>query len=208
MCQVSAPNNVLLIGGGGHCRSLIDVLESCAIDIAGIVTGVAESRGDVLGYYIVGNDDDLKYLRLKYDHAIVSVGQVTTPDLRLRLYDTVKNLKFNLPVIVSPFSRVSPHANIAEGTVVMHQAMINAGASIGANCIINSKALVEHDCMVDEHSHVAVGAVLCGGVQVGHGSFVGAGAIIKQGVKVGRNCIIGMGAILKSDLADGCRYVS
>ncbi|MCC6915662.1 MAG: acetyltransferase [Rhodospirillaceae bacterium] len=82
-------------------------------------------------------------------------------------------------------------------------AIINAGARVEVNAIVNTGAIVEHDCTVGAHSHIAPGAVLCGGVEVGERTHVGARAVIKQGVRIGTNCVIGLGAVVRRDVADG-----
>jgi len=189
--ELSASNfQLLLIGAGGHCRSCIDVIEQEGrFEIAGIVdkggeaecsklkaqsqknTAVAET--EVLGYPIIGTDDDLPELRKKYCHALVTVGQIKSPDVRIRLHQLLLSLGFELPTIISPLAYVSRHAKIGQGTVIMHHALVNAGAVVGENCIINTKALVEHDAVIEDHCHIATGAVVNGGVVVQGCTFVG-----------------------------------
>ena len=55
---------LLLIGCGGHARSLIDVVESSSRwHVLGLV-GLPEQVGEeVLGYPVLGSDDDLPSLR-------------------------------------------------------------------------------------------------------------------------------------------------
>ena len=54
---------LLLIGCGGHARSLIDVVESSGCHILGLV-GLPEQVGEeVLGYPVLGCDQDLPSLR-------------------------------------------------------------------------------------------------------------------------------------------------
>jgi len=173
---------ILLIGGGGHAKSVIDVIEQEGrFHIAGIIEKfVGESR-PILGYELIGTDDELARLRERYRYAIVTVGQIDSPKLRMKLFQKLKELDFTLPTIVSPLAYLSKHAQVEEGTVVMHHALINAGAKVGANCIINSKALIEHDCRVEAHCHISTGAILNGSVSVQEGTFVGSGVTTKQG---------------------------
>ncbi len=62
----------------------------------------------------------------------------------------------------------------------MHHALINAGAKVGDNCIINSKALIEHDAIVEDHCHISTSAIVNGGVLVRIGTFLGSNATVKQ----------------------------
>ncbi len=91
---------------------------------------------------------------------------------------------------------------LAEGDI-FPGAIVNAGARIARNAIINTGAIIEHDCIVGAHSHVAPGALLCGDVRVGERTHVGARSVIKQGVRIGNDCLIGMGAVVRIDLPDG-----
>lgn len=176
---------ILLIGGGGHCHSVIDVVEQQGkYSIYGIVD-VPEKQGTtVLGYPVVGTDDDLPGLVVKCPNAVITVGHIKSNALRVKLYKAATALGFNLPVIISPLAYVSTHAQIADGTVVMHHALINAKARIGQNCIINSKALVEHDATIGNHCHIATAAVVNGGVVVGDNTFIGSNSVTVQGVQV------------------------
>lgn len=187
---------IILIGGGGHCKSCIDVIEQEGrFEIAGIVERQNSSgTTSVLGYPIISTDADLSNLKEKYNYALATVGQIRTPDHRMRLYELLKELNFALPVIISPTAYVSRHASIGEGTIVMHQALVNAGARIGSNCIINTKALVEHDAIVEDHCHIATAAVINGGVRVDTGTFFGSNAVTKEYISIGANSVIGCGA--------------
>lgn len=60
--------------------------------------------------------------------------------------------------------------------------------------IVNTRAIVEHDCLVENHAHIASGAVLCGNVSVGEGAHVGAGSVVRQGLRIGLRAVIGAGA--------------
>lgn len=196
-------SGVILIGGGGHCHSVIDVLECAGVPIAGIVHGPSCALDEVLGYPALGRDDDLPKLRDRYDQALITVGQIKSPALRQRLFAKVQELNFTLPTVVSPLAHVSRHASIGAGCVVMHQALVNAGATIGDNVIINTDSLVEHDCTIGSHCHIAIGAILGGNVTIGDGTFIGAGAVVREGVKVDNNCIVGMNSKVLSNLSKG-----
>ena len=188
---------LILIGGGGHCKSCIDVIEQeNKFIIAGIVD-VNTSISDLLGYPLLGHDEDLAMLKLSYDYALVTMGQIKTPAIRIRLLDYAKSLGFKLPVIISPRAYVSKHAKIGHGTIVMHDALINAGALVGDNCIINTKSLIEHDAVIENNCHISTGAVINGGVIVKHGSFVGSNAVTKESVDTKENDFIKAGSLFK-----------
>lgn len=197
----SARNSgVILVGGGGHCKSLIDVLECAKMPIAGIVHGPETEMEDVLGYPALGRDGDLPALRKSFASALVSVGQIKSPAIRLRLFNLLRELDFNLPLVLSPLAHVSKHATVGAGSAIMHGSLVNSGAVVGENCIINSRSVLEHDCIVGNHCHISVGAVLCGGVKAGDGAFIGAGAVCRENVHIGEGAVIGMGVLVHKDV--------
>lgn len=172
---------ILLIGGGGHCKSVIDVIEQeNKHEIVGIVDTKENIGKKVLDYEIIAYDDDLEELFKTCKNAVITIGHIKSNSLRVKLFAKLKNIGFNLPVIISPLAYVSKHANIDEGTVILHHALINANAKIGKNCIINSKALIEHDCIVEDNCHISTASVLNGGVVVRENTFFGSNATSRQ----------------------------
>ena len=189
---------ILLIGGGGHCRSVIDVIEQeNRFQIAGIVDRPELVGSKVLNYEVIGCDDDLEILSKTYKYALVTVGQISSSQLRVKLFTILKKLGFTLPTIISPRSYVSKYAELGEGTVVMHDALINASVKIGENCIINTKALVEHDSIIEANCHISTGAIINGSVKVEANSFIGSGATTKEAIIIKKNSFIKAGSIVK-----------
>ncbi len=185
---------IILIGGGGHCKACIDVIElSGYFHIKGIVDVPDKLQQKLLGYEIIATDDNLPQLVNENENFLVTLGQIKSPEKRIRIFQILKDLKAKLPIIISPLSYVSRHAQIDEGTIVMHHALVNAGAHIGKNCIINSKALIEHDAVIANHCHIATGAIINGGVTVGSGTFFGSKSVSKEYVEIGKNVVIGCG---------------
>ena len=177
--------NIILIGGGGHCKSVIDIIElEDKYFIAGIVDKKELIGQDVFNYKVIGSDDDLEELFKIYKYAIVTVGQIKSSVIRVKLYDKLKKIGYKLPVITSPLSYVSKHSFIDEGTVIMHQALINANSRVGKNCIVNTMALIEHDCVIGDNCHISTAAVINGGVKVENGTFIGSNSTSRESTKI------------------------
>jgi len=192
---------IILIGGGGHCKSCIDVIEQQGkYQIVGIVDVSEKLHQKVLGYEIIAIDDDLLRLVNECENFLITLGQIKNPEKRIRIFQTLKELGAKLPVIISSLAYVSKHVEIGNGTIIMHHALINAGAKIGSNCIINNKALIEHDAIVEDNCHIATSAVINGGVTVGSGTFFGSKSVSKEYVKIGKNAVIGCGAIITKNI--------
>jgi sugar O-acyltransferase (sialic acid O-acetyltransferase NeuD family) len=195
---------LLLIGGGGHCHACIDVIESEKKHrIAGIVLPTRGDHADVLGYPVIGADEDLPELLAQTANAIVTVGQIKSGATRIELFYLLKAHGANLPIIQSSLSYRSKHACIGEGTILMHGSLVNAGAQVGVNCIINSQTLIEHDVEIADHCHISTGARVNGSVRIGEGTFVGSGSILKEGLKIGTGVVIGAGQLISKDVPDG-----
>jgi len=186
---------IILIGGGGHCKSCIDVIEQHEkYRIAGIVDLPEKLHQKIFDYEIIATDDDLSLLANEYKNFLITLGQIKSPEKRIRIFQALKESGVKLPIIISPLAYVSKHAKIGDGTIIMHHSLINAGAKIGSNCIINNKALVEHDAIIGDHCHIATGAIINGGVKVGAGTFFGSNAVCKEYIEIGENAVIGCGA--------------
>lgn len=199
---------LILIGAGGHANSCIDLIEQHSrYQIVGLVGMPEEVNTCRLGYPVIASDDSLPQLVKKYEYALITVGHIRSSERRIRIYERVAELGFKLPIVISPFAHVSRHATFGAGTIVMHGAIVNAGSKVGINCIINSRALLEHDSIVEDHCHISTGAILNGGVHVGVGSFVGSGSIIKEGIILGKNCVVGMGLSVRRNQTNDSQFV-
>lgn len=195
---------IILIGGGGHCISCIDVIESeKKFQINGVVLPILGKSKYLLDYPIIGTDEDLPKLLKKTPNVIICVGQIKNPKIRIKLFNFLKKNGANFPIIKSPYSYCSKYSTLGAGTILMHNSIVNANSNIGLNCIINSRSLVEHDVKIDNYCHISTGAIINGGVKVGQGSFVGSGSIVKEGVTIGKQVIIGSGKTILKDVLDG-----
>ena len=189
---------LILIGGGGHCKSCIDVIEQeNNYVIAGIID-VPDKVGQlVLNYPVIGSDKDLEGFSKQYKNFIITLGQIKSAQKRIDLFNKLKELNVNVPTIVSPLAYVSKHAFVGVGSIIFHQVVINAGARIGNNCIINTKALIEHDANVGNHCHISTGSIVNGGVKIGDCSFYGSGAVSKEYIDIPAGSFIKANSIVK-----------
>jgi sugar O-acyltransferase (sialic acid O-acetyltransferase NeuD family) len=172
---------LVLIGGGGHCKSCIDVIEGEGrYEIVGILDRKEKLGSVVLGYKIIGTDAMIAELAGHGIEFLITIGQIGTPNVRRSLYKKLLESKAEIATIISNRAYVSKHAVIEKGSIIMNGALVNAGARIGNNCIINSKALVEHDVTIEGHCHISTAAVINGGATVKEGSFFGSNAVSKE----------------------------
>jgi sugar O-acyltransferase (sialic acid O-acetyltransferase NeuD family) len=195
---------ILLVGGGGHCKSVLDsLLELDCYSTIGIIDKKQNIGQEILGVSIIGCDDDLPQLFSDgYNNAFVSVGSIGNPKLRIKLFNKLCEIGFEIPNIVDPSAVLSSSIYIGNGVYVGKNAIINVGSIIHKGAIINNGAIIEHDCLIGDFAHIAPGTVLCGEVQVGKNTHIGANSVIKQRLKIGSDSIIGMGSVVLKDIED------
>ena len=194
---------LLLIGGGGHCKSAIDVIEAAGLAIAGILERPESDLTEVLGYPVLGDDDLLATMVAQGFSALVTIGQTKSAAPRIRAFEVAQAAGAQMPTIVSPRAYVSSHATLGVGTIVLHGAVVNSDARLGDNVIVNSLALIEHDVVVADHCHVATGARINGNVTLGKRCFIGSGAVLKNGISIGAGSVIGAGVVIRHDIPEG-----
>jgi sugar O-acyltransferase (sialic acid O-acetyltransferase NeuD family) len=200
--------DVLLIGAGGHAAACIDVIESIGdFNIVGIVGLPSEIGSMKLGYEVIGSDADLITLGKKHSNCIITLGQINSPESRINLFNKAKKAGFAFPSIISKSAYLSSHASVGEGTILMHDSLVNAGAVIGRNCIINTKALIEHDSKIGDNCHVSTGVIVNGSTEIADNVFIGSSSTIRNGLKIGSGVVIGMGSTVLSDLDSNTTYL-
>lgn len=197
-------DDIILLGIGGHAHSVVDSIEqSGQYNIIGFLD-TEDAQGKYFRKYRVLDTDDamgrLYEEGLRY--AFITIGFMGHGDLRNRLYRRLKKIGYTLPNIVDDSAVIARDAILEDGIFVGKRAVINANARIQKMCIINTGAIIEHDCKVEEFTHVAVGGILCGNVFVGRDSFVGANATVIQEKKIGGHCIIGAGTVVRKSMED------
>lgn len=194
---------IVLIGGGGHCKVIIDIIKNTN---EYEIVGITEKKIDadkVLDVPIIGDDNFLKNIyKNGVEYAFISLGAIDNVKLREKLYKKVKNIGFKVPKLIHKSAVVSPYAKIGEGTCVMAGAVINAGVKVGNNSIINTGSIIEHDCIIGDNVQISPGAILAGNIKVKNNSLIGMGSNIIQGVTIGENVTIGAGAVVINDILD------
>ena len=203
---MSRNEKIIIIGGGGHGKVLIDaILLADRYEIAGVIDNDAAKKV-VAGVKIIGNDEKLEELyESGCQNAFIGIGSVGDPTLRIKLSRKLKKIGFTLPVVAHPSAVIAKSAHIEEGTYIAAGAVIGPEASIGKHVIINSNASVDHDGKIGDFVHIAPGAILSGGVEVGENSHIGTGAVIIEYKKIGSWTIVGAGSVVVANLPDNCK---
>lgn len=193
--------NIVLIGGGGHCKSCIEVIESTQdYNIMGILDLPSELGKRVLNYEVIGNDDDYqKFSEMGYCF-LITVGQIKSANLRKKIYNKLTAINAEIETVIASTAKVSKYAVLSRGTIVMHHSFVNAGVTIGQNCIVNTGCILEHDVTVKDHCHISTASIVNGNCSIGSESFIGSGACISNGVQISNNIVIGAGSLVLNNI--------
>lgn len=195
---------LVLVGGGGHCKSVLDAAVSMKYFDKIVITDPSIPIGTkIMGYEVVGSDDALLGLKnTGFDMAFITTGSIKSTELRRKLAKKIISIGFVVPNIIDPSAQVSKFARMQHGIFIGKNAVVNSETILGNYSIINTGSIIEHECSIGDYSHIAVGGIICGNVYVGSDSFVGAGTTIAQGVHIGKNVIIGAGSLVLGDVYD------
>lgn len=193
---------ILLLGGGGHLKSVLDsLIELDEYDDIAIIDLKENVGKKVLGIPIVGEDRNLKELFNKnYNYAFITLGSIGNPLVRINLFNLISDLGFEIPNIIDKNAIVSKFSSLEKGIYIGKNAIVNAGSTISKGAIINTAAIVEHDCKIGKFAHISPGAILGGGVTIGNRTHIGLNSTVKQNVTIGKNSIIGMGSTVIGDI--------
>lgn len=185
--------SLVLIGGGGHARAVADVALSAGFDVSGVLV----PEGGLVAPGLTRLGDDAWLDTAPAGTALhVAFGPKPGATDRQALFEKLERKGFDFPAIIAASAIFRSSEPVGRGSVVMHAATVNVGARIGRNSIVNTGAIVEHECELLDHCHVAPGARLGGGVRVGTGSMVGLGAVVLPGVAIATRVTIGAGAVV------------
>ncbi len=193
---------ILLIGGGGHCCSVIDTIKENN-DYPQIAIVDNKNLDSVNGVPVIGTDSDLeKLFNDGWTEAFITVGSVGDVSARRNIYVQLKKIGFSIPSIIDKSALISATADIEEGVFIGKRTVVNFNSVIEKCAIINTGAIVEHDCKIGEFSHISCNATLCGNVSVGKNTHIGASTVVKQQIKVGEDTIIGTGSNVVKNVPD------
>lgn len=198
---------LILVGGGGHCKAVIDVAISAGRNVYGILDNNIAAGSTVLGVPVIGSDNDISSFADENTEFIITVGQIKTSSIRRKIADRIRLAggTFASPLIAST-AHIAKGITIGNGTVIMHNTVINSDAKIGENTIINTGAIVEHDCTVGDFVHISTGAIANGVSTIGNDTFIGSHATIANTVTIHPDTIIGAGAVVTKDITHPGTY--
>lgn len=192
---------LILVGGGGHCKSVIEAAESAGYCILGVLDMPEEVGKEILSTKVIGTDDDIPAYVDKAEF-VITVGFIKNPATRIKLYNKIKEAGGKFATIIASTAYVSKYATVGEGTVVMHHAFVNAGAKVGNNVILNTFTNLEHDAVIGDQCHISTGTMVNGDCKVGDRCFIGSQSVLSNGISVGDDIIVGAGSLVRKSIKE------
>jgi sugar O-acyltransferase (sialic acid O-acetyltransferase NeuD family) len=196
------PSAIIVYGGGGHGKTLIDLLRTLRVfRIIGILDDGIEAGQSIMGVPVLGGGEKLGDIHSQgVRQAVNAVGGIGDISIRMKVFQRLKESGFICPAVVHPRATIEPSASIAAGVQIFAHAYIGCEAQVSFGCIVNTAAVVSHDCILGEYANISPGALLAGEVEIGPQVLIGMGATINLQVKVGAGARIGNGATVKEDV--------
>jgi acetyltransferase EpsM len=182
-----------LYGGGGHCFAVVALIRSLGEYRPQVIFDDAPKQDNILEVPLRKYSNE----ELSSEPLFITVGN---NGVRKRIASTFDT---EFPTFIHPSVVTYPSASIGMGSVVLPNAVIDAGVKIGDFCIVNNNATVSHNVHLHNYVHIAIQAAITGGVTIGEGSFIGSGAIILPEITIGKWAVIGAGSVVTKNVPDG-----
>jgi len=188
-------NTYILLGCGGHARSIADVIyyNNYSSDIIFVDENAREGER-IMGFPVVKNIQKNRY------KLIPASGN---NDIRKKqFYDNE-----NIVTIIAKTASISFFSSVGKGCFIGHGAHIGPESIIGDGTLINTNAVIEHEVTIGTFCHIAPNSTVCGRCSLGDNVFLGVGAIIKENISVCHDVKIGAGAVVIKDIMVSGTYI-
>ena len=196
------PMALIVYGGGGHGKSLLDLVRSLGTyTVVGFLDDSVPVGEEILGVPVLGTGELLSELYAKgVRQAINAVGGIGNVAVRVKVFQRIADAGFTCPAVVHPTAFMESNASLSPGVQVFPLAYVGSDVQVGFGSIVNTGAIVSHDCSLGDFVNISPGAILAGEVKVGDGALVGMGVTVNLQAVIGAGARVGNGATVKSDV--------
>ena len=201
---------IVILGAGGHARVLLSILNMQRRKTLAVLDDNSALHGQRIarsGPNIIGHLEMVSKYEADAIELINAIGSADRPKSRQSVYEKMLAKGYHFATLWHESAIIAYEAFIQPSTQIMASATIQAGAQVYANALINTGAIIDHDTTIGEHTHIAPGVTVCGGVSIGQGCHIGTGATIIQGITLGNHVVVGAGATVLKDIPDGLTVV-
>ena len=187
-------NKLIIIGAGGHCRSVLSAAKSMQTweDYKVIDFNFSKQNEQIMGFNVLPFNK-ISELNGKNVDFFIAVGDNS---LRKSIFKKISNLKCNFVNIQHPNALIDSHSKIGTGNYFGQFSNIGACANMGNFNIINSFGNIEHEVIIGNFNHLAPSSTICGRSELKNGVFIGSKAVVIEKIKIAENTIIGAGSVV------------
>ena len=196
--MISSFTELLIMGFGGHARSVADIALACGYSKLLFMDVSAREGEHFLDYPV------LVQAPSKHWHCVLASGHNHHREMQMQ---EAQENGWSIETLLSPHATRGIGSQIGMGSLVAHHAHVGPMVVVGNACIINTGAIVEHECRIGDFSHVSINATVAGRVSLGRNVFIGAGAIVRNGLSICDQVTVGAGATVVSDIVEPGIYV-
>lgn len=196
---------VIVLGGGGHARVLLDTLELLSVKVLGVTDAFprmvdrSKLKVEFLGTDEVFSKPDYGPEKVYLVNGIGSIGDTTK---RTKLFNDFEKRGYRFASAIHPSVVLAKDVRLSEGVQIMAGVVIQTGCRIGRNVVINTRASIDHDCVIEDHVFIAPGVVLSGNVTVLEGGHIGTLGGSIQGMTIGKGSLVGAGYVVTENVPD------
>lgn len=186
----------VVLGAGGHCRVVLSILFDCRHhEVLSIVELSSPRPGEVImGTPVMDSPDYLSTLFGRIDvDVFLAIGNNA---VRSYWWKRVNKMGFPMPNLVSPHALVAESTIMGNSNIICPRAFVGPLATLGDNNLINTAAVVEHEVSIGNDCHIAPSSTIAGRSILKDSCFVGSGATVIDGISVACRTVIGAGATL------------
>jgi acetyltransferase EpsM len=198
-------NKIILIGAGGNCKKIIDMLDSYNLKIYGILDD--KFKGKNMNFYnntkIIGKIQNVN----NYSNCdiYVTIGCII---FRRNFFNKYNNLKY--PNLIHKNCSISKTCKLGKGIIVHCGVYIGPDSIIEDFCHIDTNSCIEHDCNLGTNVMICPGVNFCGHSIIKNNVFIGTGTTVNDStdkqIIIGNNCFVGSGSLIIKSVPDNILY--
>lgn len=189
---------LIILGNGGHASVLTEILFAQGREILGFTTPSVEENQFGLNY--LGTDDAIFQYKQDEVELVLGLGMLGPHSLREKIFQQLKRHGYSFSTVIHSATIIAPSVQLGEGVQLMAGAIIQTNSVVADNTIVNTCALIDHDCQIGAHVHIAPGTKISGAVQIGNSTHIGTGTTIIQGLEIGAGSLIGAGSVVVKNI--------
>lgn len=191
-------STIVIVGSGGHAKSVANVAKSCGYKILAFVDD-KNAGVNLLGIPIINSNDATE--KYSDENFFIAIGNNAARKSVSKKYKS-KLPHANFPSLIHKSSVIGFDCEIEEGTILMAFSHVGPESKIGKFCIINTSSSIDHDCTIKDFTSIAPGVITGGNVNIGFQSAIGIGAVIKHDIDIGDNVVVGANSFVNKNIGN------